>query len=328
MNNSNLSDNLTGKELISNQCWPKGNKPKVTIICHTYNHENYIKDAFNSFLSQETDFPIEIIVHDDASSDKTKDIIREYVDKYPHLFKPTYKEKNNFSQNIKPIINMLLRSKGDYIALCDGDDFWTSNNKLQLQFETLEKNSDHIFCGHLTKNFTDIKVNKLEFYSIEHVIKQQFICHTSSFFFKNVFKKLNKASLPEYLFYGFNGDYALTIFLMQNSSCIILPYKMSYYRKNDKGLYQSLKDNEGLIKKAQSMLHVRHQMKYYLGPNEYLNISKKNFINILSIIKRNIMSFNLFGLVKSIGVFGLLLMEYISSSILLHLQKKYKKKTD
>jgi hypothetical protein len=216
--------------------------------------------------------------------------------------------------------------RSDYIALCDGDDFWTSRNKLQTQFETLEENSDHIFCGHLTENFLDIKLDHPKFLNFEEILKEEGIAHTSSFFFKNIFE--NKDILPEYLFYGINGDYALSIFLTKNSSCIILPYQMSYYRKHNKGAYQSLKSNESLIKKAQSMLLIRHQMKYYFGPIEFLNISKKNLIYILSIIKRSILSLSFFELIKNTAIFSLLFLEYLFSTILLNLQKKYKKKID
>ncbi len=314
------------KKCISKQSWRKGTKPKVTIVCHAYNHQDYISNAIDSFLMQETNFPVDIIINDDCSTDNTTDIIKKYHNLYPELIKPIYRKKNLYHKEAFSL-DLFIQAEGHYIANCDGDDCWTTSNKLQIQFETLEKNPDHIFCCHLTKNFINFKIDKPKFVSIDLVIREKFNCHSSSFFFKNVFKKMNKAKLPEYLFYGFNGDYALTVFLMQNSSCIILPYIMSCYRISGKGSYHSLSSdgNIGLIKKAQSMLHIRQMIKYHLGPNEYLNISKKNFINIFSIIKRNIMSFNLFGLVKSIGVFGLLLLEYISSSILLHIQKKYKK---
>jgi len=318
---------LIHKIPISSQKLAKGFKPKVSIVCFSYNQEDYIEDTIRSFLMQKTTFPVDIIINDDCSSDNTPNIIKKYQKLYPKIIKPVYRsERIFFKKNFTT--DLYIQAKGDYIAYCDGDDFWTSTNKLQKQFETLEKYSNHIFCGHLTENFIDYKMNRPKFVSIDYVIREKFFCHSSSFFFKNVFKKINnKAKLPEYLFYGFNEDYALTVFLMQNSSCIILPYTMSSYRITKKSSYRSLNfnGNIGLLKKAQSMLSIRQMMKYHLGPNEYLNISKKNFIYILSIIKRNIMLFNLFELVKSIGIFGLLLMEYISSSILLHLQKKYKK---
>ena len=326
MDNTNLSNILVKKKPISDQYWPKRTKPTVTIICHTYNHQDYIRDAIESFLIQETNFRVEIIIHDDASSDKTTDIIKEYADKYSHLIKPIYNKTNKFSQNYKLIFNLFSQLRSDYIALCDGDDFWTSRNKLQTQFETLEENSDHIFCGHLTENFVDIKLDHPKFVNFEEILKDNMIAHTSSFFFKNIFE--NKDILPEYLFYGINGDYALSIFLTKNSSCIVLPYRMSYYRITNKGVFTSLKENTGLIKKALGMLHTNQLIKYHFGPKIYLYLSKKNLYYSLSIIKRNILSFNIFGLIKIMSIFCMLLFEYTAALILLYFQRKHRKKID
>ena len=134
------------------------------------------------------------------------------------FFKTTFNKNNKFSKNFKQLINFLLKAEGDYIALCDGDDYWTKNNKLQKQFETLEKNNDHIFCAHLTENFRDTKIKKPEFINFKQILNEDMIAHTSSYFFKN---NKNKAIFPEYLCYGMNGDYALSVFLTQNSDCIV-----------------------------------------------------------------------------------------------------------
>jgi len=294
----------------------------------TFNHEAYIFEAIDSFLAQITNFPVEIVIYDDASSDKTRDILREYKKKYPHIVKVIFSRFNKFSQNYKVIYNQFFQLKGKYIAICDGDDFWTSKNKLQLQFETLEKNPEYIFCGHLTKNFQKIKMNKSKFYTIDSILRDKFICHVSSFFFKNIFKKINKDDLPEYLFYGFNGDYALSIFLMNYSDCIVLPYTMSFYRLRSSSRYRSLnyQGNIGLIKKAKSMFYINQQVKYYFGPEVYLNITKKNLLYLMSISKRFIMSLKFINLLQSIGMFFALLAEYIFSSILIKLIKKKRKK--
>jgi glycosyltransferase involved in cell wall biosynthesis len=310
---------------IAKQTWDKKIKPEVTIICSTYNHELYIKKTIESFLMQETTFPVEIIIHDDASLDKNVNLIKQYKIQYPKIIKTIFRKRNLNSQNIRASINLYYRAQGKYIALCEGDDFWTSKYKLQKQYEALQKNSNYIFCGHLTEKFVDLKMNKPKVITIDSLIKNKFICHTSSFFFKNIFKKINKVDLPEYLFYGFNFDYALAAFLMNQSDCIVLPFKMSVYRINGKGMFSSLKSNSGLIKKAQSMLNINLQMKFYFGPKIYLILSKKNLHFQLSIIKRNLLSLNFFGLIKGVSFFWFLIFEYISASILLYSQKKNKK---
>ncbi|MDO9475564.1 MAG: glycosyltransferase [Pseudohongiella sp.] len=112
--------------------------PKVSICCITYNHEAYIEDALAGFLNQETDFPFEILIHDDASTDRTSAIIREYEVRYPRLIKPIYQSSNQYSRGVKPNLTYNFpRAKGNFIALCEGDDFWVSKNKLQNQYTAM-----------------------------------------------------------------------------------------------------------------------------------------------------------------------------------------------
>ena len=118
--------------------------PLVSILCTTYNHEKYIEDTIKGFLMQESDFSFEIIIHDDASTDGTADIIREYEAKYPKLIKPIYQTKNRFSQGLKNGEVIYPRAKGKYIALCEGDDYWTDSLKLQMQVDFLEENDEYV----------------------------------------------------------------------------------------------------------------------------------------------------------------------------------------
>lgn len=130
-------------------------KPAVSIICNTFNHSKYIRDALDGFLMQKTDFPFEILVHDDASTDGTGDIIREYADKYPELIFPIIQNENQYSKGIK--INQTYqysRVQGKYIAVCEGDDYWTDPLKLQKQFDALEKMPGVDMCAHAVE-FTE-----------------------------------------------------------------------------------------------------------------------------------------------------------------------------
>lgn len=119
-------------------------QPLVSISCITYNHENYIEDALIGFLIQETDFPFEVLIHDDASTDKTAKIIRKYEKKYPSIVKPIYQKENQHSKGIKPNrVYNFPRAKGKYIALCEGDDYWIDPYKLQKQYDILENNPNY-----------------------------------------------------------------------------------------------------------------------------------------------------------------------------------------
>ena len=119
---------------------------RLTVLCPTYNHENYISAALDGFVMQKTNFEFEVIVADDASTDKTPEIIKNYAKKYPDLIKPVLREKNlGAVHNFQDIIQNITT---DYVALCEGDDFWTDENKLQLQFDFLEEHPEFAICYH------------------------------------------------------------------------------------------------------------------------------------------------------------------------------------
>jgi len=134
---------------ITEHSWPEGTVPVVSVFCITYNHEKFIRSAIEGFLMQETTFPVEIFVHDDASTDRTADIIREYVDKHPQLFWAILKDENQYSKNGVPYLTDLLQNqRGRFIALCEGDDYWTCKTKLQMQVEKLSGSPHLVGCCH------------------------------------------------------------------------------------------------------------------------------------------------------------------------------------
>ncbi len=129
---------------MNNQNNLKNSKPLVSIICEAYNHESYIHHALDGFIMQKTDFIFEILIHDDASTDKTADIIRQYENKYPDLIKPIYQKENQYSKGVKITTGVqFTRAKGKYLAICEGDDYWTDPFKLQKQVNFLEKNPEY-----------------------------------------------------------------------------------------------------------------------------------------------------------------------------------------
>ena len=124
---------------------------KVSVICVAYNHEKYIRDALDSFISQKTDFEFEVLINDDASTDRTPEIIREYADKYPEIIKPVFQKKNLYSQGLNILETALLsQARGRYFAFIDGDDYWTDPNKLQKQVDILDEHPEYPACVHNT----------------------------------------------------------------------------------------------------------------------------------------------------------------------------------
>ena len=122
-------------------------QPLVSIVCDTYNHAPYIRRALDGFLCQQTDFPFEIIVHDDASTDGTADIIRTYEAAHPDLFRCVYRTENMFSKDPKILEHYVFPlARGKYTAICEGDDYWTSPDKLQKQISYMEAHPDCTLC--------------------------------------------------------------------------------------------------------------------------------------------------------------------------------------
>jgi len=130
----------------------KNEEIMVSVICMCYNHEKYIKDALESFVNQKTSFKYEVFVHDDASTDNSARIIREYEKKYPEIIKPIYQTENQHSQGVKSLKTYILpKVSGKYLAFCEGDDYWTCENKLQKQVDFLESHPDFSVCVHSTE---------------------------------------------------------------------------------------------------------------------------------------------------------------------------------
>lgn len=122
----------------------------VSICCITYNQQSYIRDALEGFLRQKTDFPWELLIHDDASTDGTAEIIREYADRFPDRIYPILQTENQYSQGLTNISGTFNfpRARGRYIAMCEGDDYWTDETKLQRQVEFMEAHPDCSLCFH------------------------------------------------------------------------------------------------------------------------------------------------------------------------------------
>lgn len=115
----------------------------VSVRCTVYNHEPYLRQCLDGFVMQKTNFRFEAIVHDDASTDGSAEIIKEYAKKYPNIIKPIYETENQWSKKDGSLARIMNEAcKGKYVALCEGDDYWTDCNKLQKQVDYLEMHDD------------------------------------------------------------------------------------------------------------------------------------------------------------------------------------------
>ena len=215
-------------------------KPLVSICCLTYNHEKYIRKTLDGFLMQCTDFYFEIVIHDDASTDQTANIITEYAKKNPLIFKPllqTENQRSKYKCGMNPRFNY-PRAKGKYIALCEGDDYWTDPYKLQKQIDFLEGNEEFAMCFHDAWVIEDNKklhqyVNKSKtVFKTEDLFERHFI-PTASIVFRNNIK------LPDWYSEVQSGDRLLLFFLSLQGNLKYLDEVMSVYRLHDAGISKS-----------------------------------------------------------------------------------------
>lgn len=137
------------------------NQPLLSIWCLSYNHKDFISEAIESFLAQKTKFKFEIIIHDDASNDGTQEIIKDYQNKYPDIIKVIYQQKNQYSQGINPINAIYAMTKSEFIAFCEGDDYWDDDDKLQTQVDFLINHPQYVASFHKSSAI-DEKGNLIE----------------------------------------------------------------------------------------------------------------------------------------------------------------------
>lgn len=224
--------------------------PLVSICCIAFNHENFIAEALDGMLMQETDFPFEILIHDDASTDKTQDIIREYEQEYPSIIHPIYQTENQYSKRAGGGMNPQFnypRARGKYIAICEGDDYWTDTGKLQKQVGFLEQHSEYVMSfhdarvidkdGNLLKNHKLRPNNRCD-KSSQDMLKGKMITMLSFVF------RCKALNYPENYKSITNGDTLLVALLSQHGKAKFQgEIKPASYRVHKGGIH-SLKDDK------------------------------------------------------------------------------------
>ena len=209
--------------------------PLVSICCETYNHEKYIRDAIDGFLMQKTDFAYEIIIHDDASTDQTADIIRSYADNNPNII-PILQAENQHSKGVRILSTFVYPIvRGKYIALCEGDDYWTDPGKLQKQIDYMEEHPECTLCVHASSDISEsgefIK-KRCRYKSSRMIPADEIIFQGGGFcsFASIVYPRRLAFSRPLYFAQSPVGDVPLFIFLATQGQTYYFHDDMSCYR--------------------------------------------------------------------------------------------------
>lgn len=234
---------------MNTQIKNKEEKPLVAIHCMVYNHAPFLRECFEGFVMQQTTFPFVAIVHDDASTDNSADIIREYETKYPHIFKPIYQTVNQHSipgVSVVQTINKAIQETGaKYIAMCEGDDYWTDPLKLQKQVDFLEANPEYSFCCHRFKIFKHADNQFINEYAHSAYIANQDLIIDENIFAKYwTTQWLTTVTRADLFFeacdtakklFGRGLDVYLYFLLLQKGRGISLNQQMGIYRWHENG---------------------------------------------------------------------------------------------
>jgi glycosyltransferase involved in cell wall biosynthesis len=256
-------------------------KLMVSICCITFNQEKYISETLDSFLMQKTNFNYEILIHDDASTDSTSKIIREYEKKYPEIIKPIYQSENQYSKRVKISATYNFpRARGKYIALCEGDDYWTDPLKLQKQVDYMELHPECSLCTHAAEIISSdgklIGINRPhtenKSYSVEELISGGGgLFPTNSMLYQAILVK----KMPEFYMNAPVGDGPLTIFLALKGDVYYIDQCMSVYRYMAEGSWSRRLSMDSNAK----IVHIKRMIKMYSELDEYTDYRYSNTIN-------------------------------------------------
>lgn len=261
----------------------KTKQPLVSILTITYNQEKYIRQALESFIAQKTDFDFEVIVADDNSSDKTPKIIQEFTDLHPTIFKPILREKNIGA--VPNMIDVLRRAKGKYIAVCEGDDYWTDPHKLQKQVDFLEENPGYSVCFHLVRvifednlgdEYTFPGVKDTTWYTKEELLKTNYIPTNSVVYRKQKYDHLPTNVMP--------FDWYLHLYHAKFGEIKLINKTMSVYRKHKGGIWWEYDQNRDEIWRHHGISYLsllEEELKLYAENDTYRKIILQSIDDML-----------------------------------------------
>lgn len=254
----------------------------VSVICTVYNHEKYIRQCLDSLVKQKTPFKYEVLVHDDASQDGSAAIIKEYAQKFP-LVVPVLQKENQYSKGIKPTHILLKRARGKYIAMCEGDDFWVSQDKLAKQVNFMESHPEYSLCVHAAyyakEDGTLDYVKQFKAYETEQTVSTEEVLSGWKFATNSILYRRKARKDLEIPFQQrcSNGDFATLVYLALQGKVYYMPEAMSAYRIESIGSLNWVwkKNPDKYIQSRKEFSNMLHRIDVYTG-EKYHQIIEKN----------------------------------------------------
>lgn len=268
-------------------------QPLVSILCATYNQEKYIAQTIEGFLLQKVNFPIEIIIHDDASTDGTADIIRKYEAEHPDLIKGIYQTENQYSKRVDIWAKFLYsKAQGKYFAECEGDDYWTDPSKLQRQVDFLESHPDYILSHTAFKYYDqnngvfledqsikrnlEIQEKELEKLSLLILDRNQYRIQTVTILYKSELWSLITDSFAMSKYF-FMGDTQLYFFASKFGKIHYDPTVTSVYRYTPHSACHRGEKSKAKYRFDLSCEEMRMYLSKYIHDEPTIQKFKKNF---------------------------------------------------
>lgn len=246
----------------------------VTIICYAYNHEKYIAQCLDGFVNQKTDFKYEAIVHDDASTDDTAAVIREYAEKYPEIIKPILQTENQYSKKNGEIFRATqARTRGKYVAICEGDDWWTDLDKLQLQVDYMEAHPECPMCFTTQGTFIQdsqkyvmSESDKIITYGVYEMLKANWVGTLTSLTRADLMKEYKSEVAPNIPYFPL-GDWPMWLYLSMKGLIVRLPQCTGMYRV----LSNSASHTKDTLKQLKFVVETYRMREYF---NKLLGVNK------------------------------------------------------
>lgn len=275
--------------------------PFLAIDCLVYNHEPYLRECLDGFVMQETNFPFVAIVHDDASTDHSADIIREYAEKYPSIIVPVYETENQYSKPNRAlgrVMDKAIDATGaKYVAMCEGDDYWTDPHKLQRQVDFMEAHEEYSLCCHRYSIYNEDTKTWEEDYEASYFANganpdgfaftkadnfRCWIAKTNTLLYRH--EALRNELLNQY---RYSRDVHRVYHLLCTAPGYCLPFNAAVYRRQEGGIFSSL---SSVQKQRTSMLIYTELLEYNPQDEELRTYYGELYHVYLDVMRRHVQS--------------------------------------